>query len=391
MRKNNRKRARFCALAAGTAIFSFTVPQAALAASPPFAYTEEKWASLRDNKLEFDEIGDLIHEYNSTVLSNQIAYEDYKGKDSDEVAQTYYDTADEIYGSIEYPDSDDVSYGSSLAAAQSSELQADQMMERGDENVSDGDVVKWGYDKTEKSLVQSAQNLMITYWNSVLSLENSKNTRETAEKACQTAELQAAAGTATQTAVLNAKDTLLQAEAAITSAESTITSTKENLCLMMGWKYGDEVEIGALPDPDPSKSGTINLEEDLVKAVENNYELKILSRQVKNAKVGATQRQYEETLKSSEEAVKANVKSAWQSLLLAENQYAQTLKSFELEEKTMQSAERRKTAGTMSQNAYQSQQTSYTKAKTEKDTAALSLLKAQYAYQWAVDGLASTT
>ena len=391
MRKDSRKRAQFCALAAGTAIFSLTVPKAALAASPPFAYTEEKWASLRDNKLEFDEIGDLIHEYNSTVLSNQIAYEDYKGKDSDEVAQTYYDTADEIYGSIEYPDSDDANYGSSLAAAQSSELQADQMMERGDENVSDGDVVKWGYDKTEKSLVQSAQNLMITYWNSVLSLENSRNTRETAEMACQTAELQAAAGTATQTAVLNAKDTLLQAEAAITSAESTITSTKENLCLMMGWKYGAEVEIGALPEPEPSMSSTINLEEDLVRAVENNYELKILAREAKNAKVGATQRQYEETLKSSEEAVKANVKSVWQSLLLAENQYAQTIKSFELEEKNMQSAERRKAAGTMSQNAYQSQQTSYMKAKTEKETAALSLLKAQYAYQWAVDGLASTT
>ena len=83
--QSNKIKTRFCVLAAGTAIISFAVPQAAQAASPPFAYTEEKWDSLRDNKLEYDEIGDLIHEYNSTVLSNQIAYEDYKGKDSDEV------------------------------------------------------------------------------------------------------------------------------------------------------------------------------------------------------------------------------------------------------------------------------------------------------------------
>lgn len=391
MRKKRKRGRNLCALTIFVSILSSTVSQTALAASPPFAYTEEKWASLRDDKLEFDEIADLIHEYNSTVLSNQLEYKEYKGKDSDEIAQTYYDTADEIYGSIEYPDSDDANYGSRLASAQSSELSADQMIERGDENVSDGDIVKWGYDKTEKSLIQSAQDMMITYWTALNSLENSKNVKTTAEKAYETASLQAAAGTTTESAVLNARDTVLQADAAITSAESAIASTKENLCLMLGWQYGAQVEIGNLPAPEPSKSSTVNLEEDLVKAVENNYDLKILAREAKNAKTGSPQRQYEETLKSSEEAVKANVKSAWQSLVLAENQYAQTIKSFELEEKNMQSAERKRAAGTMSQNEYQSRQTSYESAAREKETAALSLLQVQYAYQWTVEGLASTT
>ena len=50
--QSNKIKTRFCVLAAGTAIISFAVPQAAQAASPPFAYTEEKWDSLRDNKLE---------------------------------------------------------------------------------------------------------------------------------------------------------------------------------------------------------------------------------------------------------------------------------------------------------------------------------------------------
>ena len=44
----------------------------AVAGSPEFAYTEEKWASLRDNILEYDEIPDLVHEYNPTVL-NQLS------------------------------------------------------------------------------------------------------------------------------------------------------------------------------------------------------------------------------------------------------------------------------------------------------------------------------
>ena len=60
-----------------------------LAASPQFAYSTEKWASLQDDKLEFDEIADRIHEYNSTVEKNRIEYKDYQGKDSNEIAQEY--------------------------------------------------------------------------------------------------------------------------------------------------------------------------------------------------------------------------------------------------------------------------------------------------------------
>ena len=137
-------------------------------------------------------------------------------------------------------------------------------------------------------------------------------------------------------------------------------------------------------------SERIHLEEDIAKAVENNYDLKTLNRQVKNARVGTVQRSYETTLKSSEEAVKSSVRSAWQSLLLSENQYAQAKESFALEEQSMQSAERKKAAGTISANAYQSQSYSYAAARAELDTAALSLLTAQLAYQWAVDGLASS-
>lgn len=386
---NRNKKMVKAACMAGLSL-ALLVPQTALAASPPFAYSEEKWAALQDDKLEFGEIADLIHEYNSTVKKNAIDYEDYKGKDSDEIAQTYYDTADEIYASIEYPDSDDSNYGSRLASAQSSELSAEQMMERGDENVTDSDTVLWGYTKAEKGLVQSAQQQMISYWNNVVNLESRKNAVIKAQKDYETAQTKKAAGTATQSDVLNAEEALLMARSAVTTTESTIASTKENLCLMLGWNYGDEVEISCLPEPEAAMSVSVNLEEDIAKAVENNYELKILNRQVKNARVGSVQRSYETTLKSSEEAVKSNVRSAYQSLVLAENQYAQAQESFALEEKTMQSAERKKAAGTISVNAYQNQSYTYENARAQLQTASMSLLQAQLSYQWAVDGLAST-
>ena len=365
-------------------------PVQVLAASPQFAYSTEKWASLQDDKLEFDEIADRIHEYNSTVEKNRIEYKDYQGKDSNEIAQEYYDAADEIESSIEYPDSDDANYGSALAAAQRSEASATQMREQGDNNVDDANVKAWGYTQTEKSLVQQAQNLMIQYWNAQENLKSVQNQVSKAEKDYETANLKFSSGSATQTDVLDAKETLLKAQASITTAESNIASTKESLCQMLGWKYGASVEICALPDPQEQMSASINLEEDIAKAQENNYQLKILARQVNNAMTSTLKEQYQTTLTSGKEAVKSNVQSAYQNLKLSEAQYEQAKRSLELEEKTKQTNDRKLTAGLISQNAYQSATYSYESASVAKETAAMSLLQAQLAYQWAVDGLAST-
>ena len=357
------------------------VPVQALAASPQFAYSTEKWASLQDDKLEFDEIAGLIHEYNSTVEKNRIEYKDYQGKDSNEIAQEYYDAADEIESSIEYPDSDDANYGSALAAAQRSEASATQMREQGDNNVDDANVKAWGYTQTEKSLVQQAQNLMIQYWNAQENLKSVQNQVSKAEKDYETANLKLSSGSATQTDVLDAKETLLKAQASITTAESNIASTKE---------YGASVEICALPDPQEQMSASVNLEEDIAKAQENNYQLKILARQVNNAMTSTLKEQYQTTLTSGKEAVKSNVQSAYQNLKLSEAQYEQAKRSLELEEKTKQTNDRKLAAGLISQNAYQSATYSYESASMAKETAAMSLLQAQLAYQWAVGGLAST-
>lgn len=142
---------------------------------------------------------------------NRIEYKDYQGKDSNEIAQEYYDAADEIESSIEYPDSDDANYGSALAAAQRSEASATQMREQGDNNVDDANVKAWGYTQTEKSLVQQAQNLMIQYWNAQENLKSVQNQVSKAEKDYETANLKLSSGSADPDGVLDAKETLLKA------------------------------------------------------------------------------------------------------------------------------------------------------------------------------------
>ena len=182
--------------------------------SPEFAYSAEKWATLRDNKLEFDEIKDLVHEYNPTVIQNEISYKDYLTKNRDDVAQEYYDKANEIYSNINYPDSDDANYGSGVAAALHNEQQAKNLMEQGDENTDDQATKRIQYDQAEARLAKQAQGLMITYWTQYYNLDSQKARIEQAKNSYQSEQNRLAAGMSTQSKVLSAKESVSNAEAA---------------------------------------------------------------------------------------------------------------------------------------------------------------------------------
>ena len=79
---------RTAAAAGCAALLAIQAPFCAFAQqSPDFARTEEEWARLRDDDLEFDEIPALIHEYNSTVLQNAIDYKNDRGKTSTDIAE----------------------------------------------------------------------------------------------------------------------------------------------------------------------------------------------------------------------------------------------------------------------------------------------------------------
>lgn len=390
MRKKltRRHHAALCLLTAG--LLTTAVPLKALA-SPDFAYSEERWAQLRDDRLEFEEIADLVHEYNNTVIQNRIAYQDEKDKSSDDIAQEYYDRANEIYSNIEYPDSDDSSYGSRMASALNSELQADQLMERGDESTDDSETLKLGYDQTEASLVKQAQGLMITYWNQYYSLDTLRDRKQQAEQSLQTEQTRLAAGMSTQAKLLSAQEAVTSAESSILSSESSLARTKESLCLMLGWTYGAQVEITELPEPDLAAIDAINLEADIQTALENNYTYKKTTKQLANARTTTVHQTLEQTQKKQKETISNNVADSYSSLLLARSNYEQAQQALEIQRTAYESAGRKLQAGTITQKAYQTQQSSYLAAEVTVRTRKQSLLQAMVDYRWNVDGLASAS
>lgn len=357
--------------------------------SPEFAYSAEKWATLRDNKLEFDEISDLVHEYNPTVVQNEISYKDYLTKNRDDVAQDYYDKANEIYSNISYPDSDDANYGSGVAAALRNEQQAKSLMEQGDENTDDQATMRLQYDQAEAKLAKQAQGLMITYWTQYYNLDGQKARVEQAKLSYQSEQNRLAAGMSTQSKVLSAKESVSNAEAALVTAESNLASTKESLCLMLGWGYGADVEIAELAEPDQSKIAAIDVNADIQAALENSYAYRLTKKQLTNARTDSVKEKLTETEKNQRETISNSVKSAYDSLLLAQSGYEQAQSALALQEVSMKSADAKLAAGTITKNTYESQKASYTTAQVTAQTQKLSLLQAMNDYDWAVNGLAS--
>ena len=357
--------------------------------SPEFAYSAEKWATLRDNKLEFDEISDLVHEYNPTVVQNEISYKDYLTKNRDDVAQDYYDKANEIYSNIRYPDSDDANYGSGVAAALRNEQQAKSLMEQGDENTDDQATMRLQYDQSEAKLAKQAQGLMITYWTQYYNLDGQKARVEQAKLSYQSEQNRLAAGMSTQSKVLSAKESVSNAEAALVTAESNLASTKESLCLMLGWGYGADVEIAELAEPDQSKIAAIDVNADIQTALENSYAYRLTKKQLTNARTDSVKEKLSETEKNQRETISNSVKSAYDSLLLAQSSYEQAQSALALQEVSMKSADAKLAAGTITKNTYESQKASYTTAQVTAQTQKLSLLQAMNDYDWAVNGLAS--
>lgn len=385
-----RKRAKRLAGAVLAAGVITAMPfQAFAQRSPEFAYSAEKWATLRDNKLEFDEISDLVHEYNPTVVQNEISYKDYLTKNRDDVAQDYYDKANEIYSNISYPDSDDANYGSGVAAALRNEQQAKSLMEQGDENTDDQATMRLQYDQSEAKLAKQAQGLMLTYWTQYYNLDGQKVRIEQAKLSYQSEQNRLAAGMSTQSKVLSAKESVSNAEAALVTAESNLASTKESLCLMLGWGYGADVEIAELAEPDQSKIAAIDVSADIQTALENSYAYRLTKKQLTNARTDSVKEKLSETEKNQRETISNSVKSAYDSLLLAQSSYEQAQSALALQEVSMKSADAKLAAGTITKNTYESQKASYTTAQVTAQTQKLSLLQAMNDYDWAVNGLAS--
>ena len=366
-------------------------PFAALAASPEFARSEEEWAQLRDNRIDYEELAGLIHEYNATVQKNNIDYNEFRkeyGDTNDEVAERYRELASDLENNMYYPDIDDDNYASTMASIIMNEKSIKDYNKMADDNVEDSYVKYMTNLQTEANLVNSAQTEMISYYLNQLQLQIDQKKKELLEVNYQSAVTNQGLGLVTETSVLTAQENLRTVDQALQNDQSAIDTGRQKLFVMLGWKHDDNPEIGEIPEVDADAIAAMNPVTDKEQALANNYTLLINKRKLENARSSDTKETLETTIRENEANIGASLTASYQNVLAARTAYELAVAQEALEQKNLESAERSFQLGQISQVDYMTQKNTTETAQLNVPVAKLKLFQAAQNYEWAVNGLA---
>lgn len=388
MNRNKKiKRAAVLALA-GSIVMS--IP--AFAREPRFSRSNEEWATLSDNNLEYGEIEDLIAEYNATVRSNEVALAKFKrdyGRTNTEVSDKYRENAQEILNNLDDPDPSDPTYIAKLSSVATARATAQNLLSSADSTLEDANIIRLGYEQVEKTLAQTATTNMISYKSGLVAIDVAKGNLELANIALNTANAKLNAGTGTNIDVLNAKEKVINAQNALTKAISDNNTVLKKLQVMTGWSYNATPNVGDIPDPDMNR--VFDPSADLQKALENNYTLRINEKKLENASADSDKQSLKLTIEDNKKNIATALAVAAQNIASAKESYNYANSFANLQETNLVTANQRFSLGMISKLELDTQRVTTENAKRTLEQSRYAINQAIANYDWALKGLASTS
>ncbi|RKW54187.1 MAG: hypothetical protein D8H95_10690 [Lachnospiraceae bacterium] len=366
-----------------------------LAKSPTFSRTEEEWAKLRDMNLDYEEIDGLVTEYNATVQTNQANMQQFTrdyGRKNSQVSQSYRDMAEKIEDSLTEPEPDSMTYVPMMASIAQSRATINNLKNSADTTLEDYEVQYFTYESARLSLVQNTKALMISYYSKDVSKEALQKAVEVAELNLANAQARVAVGMATNLDVLSAKEAVIKANKTLSDQSNAALADRDKLLIMTGFKTDSQANIGLVPvlsEEELQNIDKINVEEDIKKAVEENYALKINKRKLGNAKSDTQIKSLNSTISSGTENIKANVQTLHKNLVNAKDKLNLLKAELELSSKDLETIRQKKNLGMATQLEVANKELENIKKNTEKKQAELALRLALENYNSAVNGLAS--
>lgn len=355
-------------------------------ASPEFARSQEEWASLSDNRLEWEEIPALVNEYNATVLNNRKAYQKDSGQNAEEIRDALLEAADDMESLA--IDAEAEEGGAMIGANYRS--QAASLRQQAESNVSDSQVILWQYEQVEDTIAQTVRDGFIAYYQAIAQKEADQAKIGYLEESLASAQNRKNVGMGTELEVLTAKEALQNGQAALASADAKINAEKKKLQVLCGWDYTSDAEIGALPDFDMEEIGRIDLEADTEKALSNNWQLRIDERKLQNAPDATLRDQYTKTVDNDRQQIKASVRSAYDTLVQAKRTYDTGAEQLNLSRQNLEKSSRQLSLGVISRMEYRASENETTGLEHTQRLNEIAVFSAWTAYQGAVNGLAST-
>ena len=366
-----------------------------LAKSPTFSRTEEEWAKLRDMNLDYEEIDGLVTEYNATVQANQANMQQFTrdyGRNNSQVSQSYRDMAQKIEESLTEPEPDSMTYVPMMASIAQSRATINNLKNSADTTLEDYEVQYFTYESARLSLVQNTKALMISYYTKNMSKEALQKSVEVAELNLANAQARVAVGMATNLDILSAKEAVIKANKELNDQSNAALADKDKLLIMTGFKTDSQANIGLVPvlsEEELQNIDKINIEEDIKKALEENYTLKINKRKLVNAKSDTQIKSLNSSINSNTENIKANVRTLHKNLLNAKDKLNLLKAELELSGKDLETVRQKKNLGMATQLEVANKELENIKKNTEKKQAELALRLALENYNSAVNGLAS--
>ena len=385
----NKKIKRVAVLAlAGSIVMS--IP--AFAREPRFSRSNEEWATLSDNNLEYGEIEDLIAEYNATVRSNEVALAKFKrdyGRTNTEVSDKYRENAQEILNNLDDPDPSDPTYIAKLSSVATARATAQNLLSSADSTLEDANIIRLGYEQAEKTLAQTATTNMISYKSGQVAIDMAKGNLELANIALNTANAKLNAGTGTNIDVLNAKEKVINAQNALTKAISDNNTVLKKLQVMTGWSYNATPNVGDIPDPDMNR--VFDPSADLQKALENNYTLRINEKKLENASADSDKQSLKLTIEDNKKNIATALAVAAQNIASAKESYNYANSFANLQETNLVTANQRFSLGMISKLELDTQRVTTENSKRALEQSRYAINQAIANYDWALKGLASTS
>ena len=411
MKKKTVKKALTIALSAALSASAFISP---LAVPPedniPEGVSEEEWARLQDNTIEYDEIGDLVQYFNpsytqamntagastetvSFAVDQFTTY--YKSLDLGESIDSAKDAISGIGEALKNPSlptADREKYEKQLAELNLSLATAEATQKTMSKTVrSLGQTVR----NTKKSVEISLrpvkrqlefgmQSVFLQYHQLLINKGILEKQTELYRSLLDTSSNSERQGLSTEYDRLSAENDLNSALVQLQQVEDSLEMLWRSMGLQLGWGADTLPDIGALPEPDTDFPDTTNPDADKTAAFMHNSELKSVERYSGGSdKRDVTDRksnEYRGKLTAKMDSLYADMKNKKALYTAAET----GLRKAELEKA---SADRKYQLGLLGNGEYKALQLSYIADVASYELAKLNLFSSINTYKWAVDGV----
>ena len=249
--------------------------------------TEEEWARLMDNKLEYGEIGKLVHYFNPSMSDNwnQIddSIRDNKTSisalsDAKKKTKEYCDQLEETLKVFpEGPQKEELKMVcnqlNGLQAVMSSTIKT---YSNTNKKLQKNSAYTSMLYVAENSLTNAVKTLVVLYDTIIANKKMVEHLITLYEETYEAYKEQSVNGMATELDVLKAQSDLISAKANLSNLNVSEQQLYDQIITMCGWKAGDRVEIGEIPLPDASRISSMNPDTDAETAANSNSMIKQL-------------------------------------------------------------------------------------------------------------------